>query len=130
MAARGPQAPRPQPLHGNLGQVFYDYTEYILGPDIVGFVSNDASGAIISRPPLHIVLEYEHELWRKAARLMNEGRPFAEAPAGARHGHARACHFLTPLTMSALDGCERRRSRSPRRAAFPPTSAASGDVAV
>ena len=114
------KVPSNDQLAGMTPQLFYDYVEYLLGADVYGLSAHDPSGALVTRPPFSLLLEYEHYVRRLLAKLLNEGVRFVDAlPRAYMDADTRQRRFLTPMQLGALAAATRNRSRSPRRAQQP-----------
>ena len=73
----------------------------------------------MSTPSFVQMLEYDYQVRKKTADLLNEGMCLKDALKAAYRDHeVRERHFLTPVMLAALHTRESRpRSRSPRRQA-------------
>ena len=59
--------------------VFDRYTDWLFGPDVWGYATEDSTGRPISTPHLDHVLLYDLAIRKKVAELMNEGKDFKQA---------------------------------------------------
>jgi hypothetical protein len=105
-------------------KLFNDHTEHILGSKIYLLRARNDSGDEVGAPSWNLILNYEHELRRKGAELINmEGMSIQEAFIAARNDQdTKTNFFTTPLAVSVHAGGSRRgkasgsgreRSRSP-----------------
>ena len=90
-------------LQGVTMQVFTDHADYVLGKKVAGLSAKDAEDNVISRPSWALVLQYELQIRKKAAYLINtEGVSLVEALKSARENSVvKERHFTTPMALSA-----------------------------
>eukprot|EP00972_Heterocapsa_arctica_P085646 12622356-Heterocapsa_arctica.AAC.1 len=83
-------------------QLFYDYTDYLLGDEVYLLHAKDEQGKVVSTPSWGLVLSYDKEIRRAVARKMQSGididTAFRDAWADPKL-HAR--FFTTPLAVAA-----------------------------
>ncbi len=59
--------------------VFTKLSDYVLGEDVAGLEIKGEAGHVISTPSWQLILSYEHEVRKKAYRLVADGIKLAEA---------------------------------------------------
>ncbi len=84
-------------------QLFQDYLDYLLGPYVLQLAARDDNGNVSSSPPWKLVLSYEHEIRRKAMRMVEKGSMLKDALREAWNDPlTKERFFTTPLAMQPL----------------------------
>lgn len=93
--------PHREYLKGLSPQVFQDYLSYLLGEYVYGLKSAAVAGASPVYPSWELILTYEHELRKKALKLIRTGARLAEALATAcADSVTKERNFTTPLQIA------------------------------
>ena len=91
-------------LQGVTPGLFEKYKAYILGEHVLGLQAKDTSGEMVSKPPWHLVMSYEHAIRKHATKAINESGcalPFHEALKQAwLDPVVKERYFTTPLALS------------------------------
>jgi len=99
-------------------QVFQEYLDYLLGPNVLGLTSRGSDGTVVSAPAWSTLLSYEHEIRVQTCRLIHEGASFKDALLRAYTDPVvKERAFTTPLAFSFMEGARKRSSDY----AFPPS---------
>eukprot|EP00435_Cladocopium_sp_Y103_P023727 s652_g5.t1 len=99
-------------------QDILQFTDYLMGDQVMGMKSEDENGAVVSTPTLKLVLSYEHQVRKEMVKKMNSGVRMKKALEDARRDVAiKERYLLTPMSVNAVTAMRPRepRSRSPRR---------------
>ena len=77
-----------------------DFTDYVVGEKCAKYYINFESGRNTSYPSWHVVLNYEHELRRKAYEMVTKGVTLKQALKDViEHDGTRGTHFSTPYQI-------------------------------
>ena len=109
---------RPE-LQGINPGLFEKYKTYILGDYVLGLQSKDTMGEVISRPPWHLVISYEHAIRKKMMKLLNDTSTafsFSDALKFSWNDPTtKERHFTTPLALVVHRRPQPQEARSPRK---------------
>ena len=84
-------------------QVIQEHTDYILGQDVYALAEHDPQGVPLPKPSFAVVLNYEHQVRKLQAKLINKGYNFETALVAAQKCTViRERHFSTPNTREIL----------------------------
>jgi len=104
-------------LQGLHPQVFQEYLDYLLGPNVLGLVARSADGSVLSGPAWPAVLAYEQEIRVQTYRLIHLGDTLADALRKAwQDPVVKERSFTTPLAFAMVDSSRKRSADT----AFPP----------
>jgi hypothetical protein len=93
-------------------------SDYILGPRVAGLSSKTASGNVVSRPSWQIILDYDHEIRKKAYELIRTGEMTTIALAlvsAMRNAELRQVSLLEPMTLGSRADREGSSSDSSKK---------------
>jgi len=78
-----------------------EYLDYILGERVKGLEAKDQDGVIVARPSWNLVLAYDFQVRKEAARRIMKGDDFATAMRAAWTDlETRERFFVTPVALS------------------------------
>ena len=97
-------------------QRFVEYTDYLLGDDILGLEARNDRHEVVARPSLMQVMSYDYRVRKKFVDHLNIGMDVAAALKKAMDDPVvKERYFTTPTAAAALAPPTRERSRSPAR---------------
>jgi hypothetical protein len=102
-------------------QLMYDYTDYLLGEEVFLLHAKDEHGKAVTMPAWGLVISYDREIRRSAARQLQRGIDIDTAFRAAWTDpklHAR--YFTTPLAVAAVSRSTDAGSSATRAAPYPP----------
>ena len=86
-------------------EVVNEYLDHLLGERVRGLEAKDQADTVVARPSWPLMLAYEYQIRKEAARNILKGHDFAEALRRAWTDlELRERHFVTPLALSAVAG--------------------------
>jgi len=89
-------------------EVVNEYLDHLLGERVRGLEAKDQADTVVARPSWPLLLAYEYQVRKEAARNIVKGLDFADALRTAwKDLELRERHFVTPLALSAVAGATR-----------------------